>query len=66
MRSPIVSVCPLNLASILFRHHSSRWELRESKLSNDGIGTRKLRLVYPTIPSTFPLSLPLPGRPNLS
>ena len=66
MRSPIVSVCPLSFASILSRHRSSRWALRASKLSNEGIGTRKFLLVYPTIPSTLPLSLPLPGRPSLS
>src|SRR5471032_1129442 len=34
--------------------------------ANTGIGTRKFRRAYPTSPSTLPLSLPLPGRPNRS
>ena len=37
-----------------------------SMLSATGIGTMKCRRTYPTSPSTLPLSLPLPGRPNLS
>ena len=36
------------------------------KLSARGTGTRKFRRMKPTSPSTLPLSLPLPGRPNLS
>ena len=48
------------------RQRRSRWAFSAAKLSKDGTGTRKFRRTYPTIPSTFPLSLPLPGLPNRS
>ena len=51
---------------IRLRQHSRRCAFNASKLSNTGIGTRKFRRAYPTSPSTLPLSLPLPGRPNRS
>ena len=39
-------------------------EGREALGTRDG--DRKFRRMKPTSPSTLPLSLPLPGRPNLS
>ena len=66
IRCPMVSVHPRSLASIRSRQRRSKKAFSASKLSKDGMGTRKLRRTYPTKPSTLPLSLPLPGRPNRS
>ena len=62
----MVSLCPRSRAAWRRRHCSARASLRAAKLSARGTGTRKFRRMKPTSPSTLPLSLPLPGRPNLS
>lgn len=48
------------------RRRSGRVAFSVSLSGADGIGAMKVRRVKPTIASTVPLSLPKPGRPNLS
>ena len=55
-----------NIHTCRLRHGSSRYRLNASQSAKCGIGTMKLRRAYPTNPSTLPLSLPLPGRPDRS
>src|SRR6516165_10015129 len=62
----MVSSWPHNFRSRRLRHSSSKWVFSSSQLATRGTGTRKFRRAYPTSPSTFPLSFPFPGRPNLT
>ena len=63
-RSPIEPSAPRSTASWRAWQRSSSIALSASMSGASGIGTMKVRRPKPTIPSTLPLSLPLPGRPK--
>jgi hypothetical protein len=65
-RAPIVPLAPRRVAFWRARQRSSSIAFNASMSGASGIGTMKLRRPKPTMPSTLPLSLPLPGRPKRS